>query len=148
MFFMLPLQAQNIQVAPSGAIALSVQKARIQGQEFTPINLFTASDHLVEREKHAGVLAQATYVTLVESSLESLVKNKPEAIQLSVPYFGRTLMMDLVRVEVLSSDFQAFTSESGDHPVDYVPGVFYRGIVDGDAQSIVALSFSRMTLSA
>ncbi|HMT78227.1 MAG TPA: M12 family metallo-peptidase, partial [Saprospiraceae bacterium] len=141
MFFMLPLQAQNIQVSPSGAIALSVQKAHIQGQEFTPINLFTASDHLVEREKNAGVLAQATYVTLVESSLESLVKNKPEAIQLSVPYFGRTLMMDLVRVEVLSSDFQTFTSESGDHPVDYVPGVFYRGIVDGDAQSIVALSF-------
>lgn len=141
MFFMLPLQAQNIQVSPSGAIALSVQKAHIQGQEFTPINLFTASDHLVEREKHAGVLAQASYVTLVEPSLESLVKNKPDAIQLSVPYFGRTLMMDLVRVEVLSSDFQTFTSESGDHPVDYVPGVFYRGIVDGDAQSIVALSF-------
>ena len=116
-------------------LLLSVQKAHIQGQEFTPINLFTASDHLVEREKHAGVLAISFVCnTFVEPSLESLVKNKPDAIQLSVPYFGRTLMMDLVRVgRFFLPDFQTFTEWIEEPSGGLCTGVFYRGIVDGDA---------------
>jgi len=120
-------------------IAMAVQKKQQSLAEFKRIDLFTADKSLEMR--NSSVLAQASYATISKTALKSLVKDRPEAIQLSVPYFNEEFALELVRVDVLTEDFQTYTSESGDNPVDYKKGVYYRGIIDGDMQSVVALSF-------
>lgn len=142
-FLTLPFatQAQDIVVTKTRPVALAVQKKQQQAVLFQRIDLFEADKSLEIRDRHSGVLAQATYATIKKQALRQLVKDKPEAIQLAIPYYEQELTMDLVRVEVLSEDFLTYTSESGDQPVDYTKGVYYRGIVDGDMQSVVALSF-------
>ncbi|MCO6460399.1 MAG: fibronectin type III domain-containing protein [Saprospiraceae bacterium] len=139
--FMATLSAQDITPSQPGRIALSVETAKRQGKDFKQIDLFRENNRLVEREQFEGVLAQASYVTMVKAALEDLVKERPEAISLSVPYFGQSLDMDLVKVDVLSGDFRTYTSDSGNKPVPYEPGVYYRGVIKGDSRSVVALSF-------
>jgi len=134
------LNAQ-INVSKVKPIALAVQKAQQKQTVFEVISLFEADKSIDTRTNHSEVLAQSSYATIKKTALKQLVANKPEAIQLSVPYFEDQITMDLVRVDVLSDDFKTYSSESGDQPLDYTQGVYYRGIIAGDVTSVVALSF-------
>ncbi len=49
-------------------------------------------------------------------------------------------MLTLRRYEIFAPDFHLYTSSDPEHAVDYKPGVHYRGIVEGDPTSLVAMS--------
>ncbi len=133
--------AQNIAVEIVKPVALAVQHAKSTEQPFTKIDLFTDDHSLDVRDRFPGILSQASYLEVREAALQSMLSSRPEAIRLQVPYFSQNIDLELIRVDVLSDDFKAYTSDSPDKPINYRPGLYYRGIIAGDVTSVVALSF-------
>lgn len=84
-------------------------------------------------------LNNGTVMTLDDARLTLLVQAGHPYIRLSVPFNGSQLDLLLNRVHVLSQDFEARLSSGG--AASYQPGVYYRGIIEGDSTSLVGISF-------
>ncbi|HLK96732.1 MAG TPA: M12 family metallo-peptidase, partial [Hymenobacter sp.] len=81
----------------------------------------------------------ADYLTLDNDQLASLFENKPAVIDFVIPRNGGAVNLTLARVNITSDDFSVNTNDESN--VAYKNGVHYRGIVNGDENSIAALSF-------
>jgi len=88
-----------------------------------------------------AVISNYTNVSLKKDILRQIVSEKNQALELTLPFNNTMVKLLLLKVDVLAEGFVTYSSESGDQPVNYSPGVFYRGIIDGDNNSLVALSF-------
>ncbi|MBR9920317.1 MAG: T9SS type A sorting domain-containing protein [Bacteroidetes bacterium] len=73
--------------------------------------------------------------------LGSLAKKAPSSLTLSLPALSGSdpLELDLVKVDLFSSDFEV-TLASTDSPADVEHGTHYRGMINGDVHSVVAIS--------
>ncbi|HUR30906.1 MAG TPA: M12 family metallo-peptidase, partial [Saprospiraceae bacterium] len=144
MRFTVMLLALFVWVAAQGqkAVSQQVSKARAAGQFFeeSPLLKFKSND-VSNREYQLEGLSRGAILSIDQDAIESLVRNKTDYISMPVPTSDRAVVnLTLVRHEILAGDFQLFASDLPGVPVDYVPGVFYKGIVEGDPTSLVAIS--------
>jgi len=74
--------------------------------------------------------------------LRKLLRDKPSFVSLQIPVNDREFAtLDLVQVNLLASGFNVFTSDQQKTPQNYMPGLFYRGVVQGaEGSSIAAIS--------
>jgi hypothetical protein len=124
---------------PLKPIPALVKNYQLEKGSFPSKNLFESTP-----EKYQAPFTELkdfTSLTLDQQKLEELVKGKEDGIELTVPYKNGELKVDLVKVDLFTSDFKVVTDESAGEPVDYVPGVYYRGIVAGDDHSLASFSF-------
>lgn len=85
-------------------------------------------------------LSDFYYVEIKSDELGKLNKNRSASVRMTIPFGDREISMLLTRSEVLSEDFRLFTSGTGEIPQDYNPGLYYRGVVEGENNSLVAIS--------
>jgi len=88
-------------------------------------------------------VADGNFLSVDQDQLASLMENHPALIEFDVPRDNdQVVHLKLARVNVTSDDFSVGTkgTDAQDN-VYYKNGVHYRGIVDGDNQSVAALSF-------
>ncbi|HUH36125.1 MAG TPA: T9SS type A sorting domain-containing protein [Moheibacter sp.] len=119
-------------------VSQKVQHMNQMKQSFTDVQLFSKNEH----QKTNQYLRSATDVTVLslnEAALQEILKDAPARITLSVPYLDKTIPVQLFKNEVMTDSFVA-TNESG-QVIDYQPGKYYRGVVQGDYNSLVAISF-------
>lgn len=119
-------------------VSQKVQHMNQMKQSFTEVQLFSKNEH----QKTNQYLRSATDVTVLslnEAALQEILKDAPERITLSVPYLDKAIPVQLFKNEVMTDSFVA-TNESG-QVIDYQPGKYYRGVVQGDYNSLVAISF-------
>lgn len=124
------------------AVSQSVTNARSAGQHFqeTPLLKFHSNDVLNRAYELEG-LSRGTIMSIDREAIEALVNNRTEYVQLPLPVSDRSeIKLTLVRHEILTDDFALFASDDPGVAVEYTPGVFYKGIVDGDPNSLVAIS--------
>ena len=86
-----------------------------------------------------------------KNSLRKLISSQSEYLELSISGLnGDDIPVSLVKSEIFTPDFRV-TVDAGtskyDYPVDLSETIYYRGIVDGDAHSLVALSLSDGTIN-
>lgn len=126
------LQGQN------NIISQNVQALHASGTIFKPVTqLFTAMPALKNPENDLQRGAQR--LELHQDELEKITSYRPEAISLQLPYLTGSITVELYQVKVLADHF---TVKSGNwEDQSYTPGVYYRGIIDGNNQSIAAISF-------
>jgi hypothetical protein len=62
-------------------------------------------------------------------------------LEFSFPYDNKTITVQLYRVNLFTDDFKVVTDQSNGEGVNYSPGIYYQGIVKGDAHSLAAVSF-------
>lgn len=75
------------------------------------------------------------------NQLDQLLRSKPAAMRLQLPVENDQVTLSLARCEIFTSDFKAGTlGVSAKDNIDYTQGIFYRGIVEGENESIVALT--------
>ncbi|MXN92662.1 T9SS type A sorting domain-containing protein [Flavobacterium sp. Sd200] len=89
--------------------------------------------------KAASVVNNATFATLNERVLQNIVANKYPYIELGIPYDGNTINVLLYRVEITTNDFHVDTDKQLN--AAQVKGVFYRGIINGDTNSLASFNF-------
>ncbi len=127
--------------AQSNALAQKVQEAKAQKSVFTKPNLFQFAGQAKSASQFDDLVAEGKLLTLDLGSLKSLYQSGPESLELELPNGDqKPLKLELVRHQLLTEDFTLVTSTSNGQPVDYEPGVYYRGIVQGNENSIAAIS--------
>lgn len=103
------------------------------------IDLFTKEISVTKSEKYALSANDVTILKLNTEALNQIVQNELETIKLSIPYQENDLFIKLEKREVLSPDFKATDHEG--NLIDYTPGKYYKGTLENDPFSFVAISF-------
>lgn len=86
-----------------------------------------------------NVVEKATFATLKTEILTGLIANNDEYIEVSIPYNESTVVVQLYKVNLFAEGFHLDSDQA--RSITYNPGQYYRGIVKGDNESVVALSF-------
>ena len=85
-------------------------------------------------------------LTLDKVKCDKIIKNRPKNLILNVPSSGTNpFKLELTQVEIFTPDFKVSTS-SGKN-IEFKEGIFYRGVIRGDTNSIVTVSISSNEIS-
>lgn len=136
--FILFFLSFGILFGQSGRIADKIQEINQNRQTFRNYQVFTKS----LAQKTTKYNASANDVTVLDinpKELKRIAVESPQYLSLSIPYQNENVEVTLYKQQILTGDFKTQT-ESGEF-VNYTPGNYYRGIVAGDANSLVAISF-------
>lgn len=89
--------------------------------------------------KVEAAVKNATLATLNTSLTQDIQQHKYAAIELSLPYNGSTITMQLYRTELSADGFHIDTDKKSN--ISYTPGTYYRGMIKGDPNSIASFNF-------
>lgn len=105
---------------------------------FSKVEMFNPYLPSAERVSQTNAFAtDITFAKLDAGVILSLYQDKKKTVTLAVPFKDDVLEMELVQVNILAKDFKVSSSAGME---DYTPGVYYRGIIKGDPNSLVAIS--------
>ena len=122
-------------------LALEIQTYKNNKAGFQAVSPFDKMGNVKSSGQFSTSLADGQLLKLNAGSLQSIVKNNEPTLLFEIPREGeKPLKLELARHELLTSDFKVVTSGSDGHPVDYQPGIHYRGIVQNSPHSLVAIS--------
>src|SRR5690606_16842104 len=135
-YFQLPAQAQH---APSRLYNTTRQE--LQSGKFETVDLFQVSTH--RNEAIDAAIQNVVYLKLDKQALQKVLRMEAKGIRFSLPLAGTTTTLDLYSYNILDKDFKVWTrDESGNRTeMAYTPGLFYRGVVSNEQQSMAALTF-------
>src|SRR5690606_8099729 len=85
------------------------------------------------------VVENATLATLNVSQINDIVTHRYPYIEVSIPYNGQNVTVQLFKDDILAQGFHVDTPKRMN--VEYQPGVYYKGIVKNNPESVAALSF-------
>lgn len=137
--FVLPAISQNPNTLPP--VAEWLESYRLSG-DFSPVNIFSIAS---ERSDNLDqVVENATLLNMNEQALDELLHMAPTTLRLQVPDKNNAPFdLELVKVDILAPEFLVGTL--GDNAADnipYHPAAHYRGILSGQPNSLVAISFT------
>jgi hypothetical protein len=109
-----------------------VAARKATGTSFVPQDLFHAKPNNAEN-------TQKTLLLLQQDARDNIVQTRPEALQLTLPFKNSELVLELVKSQVITPDFQVLDALTNQvYPVE--DGVYYRGAVQGDPTSLAAIA--------
>jgi Metallo-peptidase family M12/Secretion system C-terminal sorting domain/CUB domain len=121
------------QEVPKKAFELISRKAK-----FELITPFVETPN-VSNSETSKIIDKATFASLNLDEINKIVSNKYENIELEIPYQGKTINVFLYKVNLFAEGFHVDTEKSKN--IKYQKGVYYRGMVKDDLNSIVSFNF-------
>ncbi|MDR2204656.1 MAG: M12 family metallo-peptidase [Flavobacteriaceae bacterium] len=119
-------------------MAKKVQDYHRAGKNFVKYEPFTANYSVQKQNLYKSAAEDITVLQLQKTELQKIVSEKPDALEMSFPFEGGNVTVELVKHNIFADGFRVETDKGY---VDYTPGVYYQGIVKGDETSVVAFSF-------
>ncbi|UOE42049.1 M12 family metallo-peptidase [Chryseobacterium suipulveris] len=119
-------------------VAQKVKNSQTAKKTFVKYDLFTADRSSQKQAMYKAAAEDITVMQLNKSEVQRINTERPEALEMSFPFEGQNLTLELVRNNFLTNDFSVTTDKGA---ANYTPGVYYYGIVKGDYESLVAISF-------
>ena len=130
------LWAQNLK-----PVAQKIFTAKQQQAVFATENLFTISpDNEQLNRQYAPTATKATFVELNKSAIATLMSQQPDYLSLRIPINNNVVQVDLYKANIFTPDFSVTSAGSNGGAVNYTPGLHYQGIINGDNNSIAAIS--------
>lgn len=123
----------------SRVVSQKVQSLNTMKQQFSSYQMFTKNNDTGKSMKYNSSATDVTVLNLNTAELSRMMSEAPNYISLAIPYMNESIEVQLYKQDVLTDTFFA-TDESG-NAINYTPGKYYRGIVNGDYTSIAAISF-------
>ncbi len=124
--------------AQHGKVARHIESLVIEHKVFTPVSPLSP-DPSYSGTSYKKMVDNATISSLNYSVLADMLTQKKEFIELHLPYQGNEIVMQLYKVNIHTNDFQVDTNL--EKHVAYTDGIYYRGIIKGNPQSLAAFSF-------
>ena len=134
--FILSTKISTSQITP---VAQLIQNKVQKGIKFKDVSIL---NEVIDVGKAAEIKKSLNSFTLTKidrEALKILIKNKSSEISFSFPYNRKKLVVDLVRVNILTDDFTLLTEKG--NTIKYNPGLYYQGIIHNDLNSVAAFSF-------
>ena len=119
-------------------VAKKIQELEASKVVFRPFTVLSASQNKPD-ENINKVVTDATLATIKTTVVNDIVANKYEFIELSLPYNGSIVKLDLYKVNLFAEGFHVDTDKAKN--IAYEKGVHYRGIVKGDYNSVASFNF-------
>lgn len=120
-------------------VAKEVADFHKRKMSFEKIKLFSKETSSQKQAKYLQAAQDISVLKLEKSQLAQIVSQKPQALELSYPFGNGEMTVELVKVDIFSSEFTVETDKG--KVTNYNPGVYYRGIIKNDVNSVVAFSF-------
>lgn len=137
-YLLLMLMTFSVLWGQSMKIPQKMQELIQQKQNFVSYDLFSKNEDPLRSTKYQKAATDVTLLKLNDAQLAKVSKDAPSFLEFVVPYQSEEIVVQLFKQTVLTQDFQA-KNEKG-IPIDYEQGNYYRGIIKGDSQSLVAVS--------
>ena len=118
-----------------------VQSTKDKGTTFKQTGVFGLSEEKASIEANLGDAIQEYEILDINlAQLEALTKSAPGAMNFIIPSQTKNhLELELVQVNIFSDDFLVTRASDG-MPVQVEHGIFYRGIIKGNPNSVAAIS--------
>ncbi|MDQ0594090.1 hypothetical protein QFZ37_002459 [Chryseobacterium ginsenosidimutans] len=120
-------------------VAQKVSEYHAQKKNFEKYDLFTVNKTSEKLAEYKRAATDISVINVDAKQLKKLVYEKPEYLEISFPFDGKQITLELYKNQIFTNDFKVTTNKG--EIVNYTPGAYYQGIVKGDNQSIVAFSF-------
>jgi len=112
-----------------------VVQEKERGASFERVNLFQPAQDIKQSGRYADIIKAGFLLQPDAAAFQQLLANRPHTIRITLPFSVSVL---LVQEDPISDDF--FVTAEDSRPIAYTPGVYYRGIVEGDENSLAAIS--------
>lgn len=119
-------------------VAQAVKDAKNSGASFKNIQALKLSSNQQFASRNS--FGDKVKVLNVDAAvLRNLINEAPQQISLNVPRNSReNIKLQLIKVNPLADGFNVFTSGSQKEPFHYLPGIYYRGVVEGNETNSIA----------
>jgi len=125
-------------------VARKVNELLLQQADFKPVSVLAESNG-IETSQTRSVVEKATFAKIKMDGLTSLMAAKNQHIEVDIPYQGEMIRVQLYKVNPFSEWFHLDTDKAKN--VAYEPGLYYRGIIKGDLNSVASFSFFKEEMS-
>lgn len=120
-------------------VAQKVYDYTSANKSFKKYELFTLDNSASKLEKYSKEAKDVSVLKISNQELTKIVNERPEGLELSFPFEGKSITVQLVRNNIFTDDFKVMTNKG--EVTNYIPGAYYQGIVKDDPTSVVAFSF-------
>lgn len=120
-------------------VARKVSEFHTQNKSFEKYDLFTVNKSSEKLSEYKRAATDISVLNIDNKQLKKLVYEKPDYLEVSFPFDGKQITMELYKNNIFTNEFKVVTSKG--EIVNYTPGVYYQGIVKGDSKSVAAFSF-------
>jgi hypothetical protein len=125
-------------------VARQIEAIQASGKQPQKASLLKfQSNDVSDRALNLEGLSDGTVLALNQEDIHSLFnqQDKNDFVRISIPVTERSDMtLLLMKHNIFTSEFALFTSDSPGIPSDYTPGIYYKGVVEGQPNSVVAFS--------
>lgn len=119
-------------------VAQKVKELQDAQTSFRTVSVLSPASNVVNNEVNK-VVDKATFATLNQQGVIEIVANKYETIELEIPYQNQIISVLLYKVNPFAEGFHVDTNKYKD--IAYEKGVYYRGSINGDLNSVGAFNF-------
>ncbi len=142
LFTLFILSISFLNAANLKPIAAKIDTKIKAGVVFENTNLFNVSNATKAYSNQLkDAVSESDVMQIDFSILTSLYQQAPEALQLNIPLIdGNNKILKLYKTTINAPDFNLYASSNPLQNLAYKGGVHYWGIVDGDLNSIAAIS--------
>ena len=117
----------------------NLKKSGRQTISFAPFEFL--SNKVENREFELKGLRKGTVLHFDKKAIQTLLQQASDFIEVKIPVTDRLdLVLTLERNIIFAPDFQLFASDDPLTPLQYTPGLHYKGVINHDPSSLVALS--------
>ncbi|MBF6641575.1 T9SS type A sorting domain-containing protein [Flavobacterium sp. J49] len=125
-------------VGAQNKIAQEIGKMQKLNADFKPVSVLSPIQNTANNEVNKAV-DEATLATLDITKVNEIVTNQYGTIELTIPYQGQQISILLYKVNPFAEGFHVDTDKGKNFP--YQTGVHYRGIINGDTNSVSSFNF-------
>jgi hypothetical protein len=125
-------------------VARKVNELLLHQTDFKPVSVLAVSEG-IENNRTRSVVEKATFAKIKMQDLTSLMAAKHQNIELEIPYDGHSIFVQLYKVNPFAEGFHIDTDQAKN--IAYEPGLYYRGIIKGDQNSVASFTFFKDEMS-
>lgn len=120
-------------------VAEKISEFEQNGRSFIEYSLFNKDNTQGDYQKYLKTAPDVTLLTIDEVQLQKIANEGPELISLTIPYKDEEIEVLLYNKNILMDSFR-LVNQDGEE-LSYSPGQYYRGIIKGNEESLVGISF-------
>jgi len=137
-YLLLAIFLNCISINAQNKIAKKVAELQNLNASFKTISVLSPSQNAINNDINK-VVENATLATLNLSKINEIVINKYDYIELEIPYQNQIIPVLLYKVNPFAEGFHVDT-DKGKY-ITYEKGVYYRGIINGETNSVSSFNF-------
>jgi hypothetical protein len=119
-------------------VAKKIAVLNAENTIFTPFSVLESSTYSPSSAVNT-VIEKANYASINSTGVSAILAQKKEFIELTIPYQNETITVQLYKVNPFAEGFHVDTDTQ--KYIDYTPGLYYRGAIKNNPNSVVSFNF-------